>query len=180
MKPQDEKLEHLLDGALASYGDVEPLAGMEERVLGRLEEPQPQRRPWWIWAAATAALALIVLAAVWSARPREKAPDAVKQEAPRPAIYPPDRPQVVATPQRHAPPRAVRHHEPVQPVVANNEPRLATFPAPSTPTEQERLLLRYARLTSREEVVQMAEANTLPPLPKLEAARQDFEGTEQH
>ena len=179
MNPQaNDKLDQLLDGALARYGDVEPLAGLEERVLGRLEQPETKRRPWWVWVAASAALAALVLVVLWSTRPRPAAPPLVKHDAPRPAIHPPERPLVATTP-KPVPPRHVRPRTvPVQ-TATSNEPRLATFPAPSAPTEQERLLLRYARMTSHEELVQMAEANVLPPLPKLDDNKGP-QGNEQH
>ena len=179
MNPQaNDKLDQLLDGALARYGDVEPLAGLEERVLGRLSQPEPQRRNWWVWVAASAALATLVLVILWSTRPRAAAPPLVKHAAPAPVSHPPEHSLVATTPQA-VPPRHVRPRTaPVQ-VAKSNEPRLATFPAPSEPTEQERLLLRYARMTSKQEFVQMAELNALPPLPELEET-QDPQGKEQH
>ena len=178
MNPQaNDKLDQLLDGGLARYGDVEPLAGLEERVLGRLSQPEPQRRNWWVWVAASAALATLALVVLWSTRPRPGAPPLVKHEAPAPAVHPPEHPLMATTPQpvppRHVRPRMV----PVQ-TATSKEPRLATFPAPSEPTEQERLLLRYARMTSRVELVQMAEANELPPLPKADET-QNLQGNEQ-
>ena len=74
MKPDDYKpeavqtgsgdaLDRLLDGALAQYSQVEPRAGLEERVLANLRS-QPAHRPWWMWVAIPAAVAAVVLVAI--------------------------------------------------------------------------------------------------------------------
>ena len=61
---EDANLDQWLDRALQQYGDIEPRAGLEMRILGNLdseERKQVQRRAW-IAASVCAAVAVIVAA----------------------------------------------------------------------------------------------------------------------
>lgn len=64
MNTHDE-MDSLVHDALSEYRDAEPLAGLEERVLRRLDEDREKRRtPWSRWAVL-AACAAVVAAALW-------------------------------------------------------------------------------------------------------------------
>jgi hypothetical protein len=52
-----DQFDDILDNALKCYGDVEPRAGLEGRVLARLTEGQVHRHTGWVWALGTAAVA---------------------------------------------------------------------------------------------------------------------------
>ncbi len=60
---RERQLDQWLDGALARYSDVEPRAGLEQRILANLRT-QPQRRPWWQWAWIPVAAAVLIAAGV--------------------------------------------------------------------------------------------------------------------
>src|SRR5271169_5365271 len=85
----NDEVDPILDDALAEYRDAEPLAGLEERVLRRLETTgEPARSPWWRWSTALACAALVAIAA-WigmRGRFRETAPSQppVAHERPSP------------------------------------------------------------------------------------------------
>src|SRR3954465_14849748 len=70
---RDKQLDKLLDGALANYGTAEPLRGLEERVLGRLEGER-SRRPWWMWAAVTVAAMAVLVMALLLRQPEQRTP----------------------------------------------------------------------------------------------------------
>jgi hypothetical protein len=65
--PRGEFLDDLLDASLRNYGRVEPLTGLEQRVLRRLDdEPKRSWLSGWHWSAmgAVGTLAVIALALV--------------------------------------------------------------------------------------------------------------------
>jgi hypothetical protein len=154
---RDKRLDEMLDAALAEYGAVEPLDGLEERVLDRLRAREA-RRPWWIWGAVATAVAAVTIAAVLLGRPAEEKRAPVAEQPP-PAVSAPKQqpaqqaPRVVAT--THAPKLPV-----AQAAVAQPLPKRDVFPTPGPPTSEERLLARYMRVTPREIV--MAEVNRQP------------------
>ena len=60
-----DKFDGLLDDALSEYRDAEPLAGMEERVLGRLRSERDVRlKRWRRWALAACAAMIAVTAGI--------------------------------------------------------------------------------------------------------------------
>ena len=60
-----DQFDELLDHALTEYRDAEPLSGLEDRVLQRLQtQPVDRRRTWWMWGAI-ATCAALVLVGVW-------------------------------------------------------------------------------------------------------------------
>ncbi len=76
---RDRQLDRWLDEALARYSDVEPRAGLEQRILSNLRT-QPQRRPWWQWAWIPVAAAVLIAAGVlWMTHPAR--PDAPPSRA---------------------------------------------------------------------------------------------------
>jgi len=148
---QEDRMDMLLDAALAQYGGSEPLHGMEERVLARLRQPAPQRA-WWMWVAAAAAAMAIVAGVVVMTRPAEqKAAPGVAQQAQPPATMPRQSAPPASAPQ-HA--RSVAPHTAsVQAAQVEKLPRLDVFPTPEPPSQQELLLVRYVRGTPPAEVL---------------------------
>jgi hypothetical protein len=67
---QDD-LDRLIDGALSGYSNVEPLAGLEDRVLNRVrvEASRRRRRIWILGVLAAPALVALVLAIPWRRTP---------------------------------------------------------------------------------------------------------------
>jgi hypothetical protein len=66
--PRDQFVDDVLDAALRNYGRAEPLAGIENRVLRRLEQ-DPPKSFWltgWHWSAmgAVGTLAVVALALI--------------------------------------------------------------------------------------------------------------------
>lgn len=62
-QPEDE-LDRRLDGALASYANVDPRPGLEERILANLRSEQPVAHAWWHWGLAAAVAAILVVLAL--------------------------------------------------------------------------------------------------------------------
>ncbi len=130
----DKKMDEWLDDALARYSDVEPRAGLEQRILANLQA-QPQRRPWWQWAWIPAAAAVLIAAGVlWMTRQRTSPvtpPVQVKHEAlppPRPAPQPAT--QVVHAVQPPVRSRPVKLRPAVQMANTNDDlPRQEVFPS---------------------------------------------------
>jgi len=147
-----EFLDELLDASLNRYSQVEPRAGLEERLLAGVPE-QAQRFAWpqwaWIPAAATAAVLIAALAfyATWQS-PAPLAP-IVAQRPPAPTIVTPASPPTATS---AAASRHVIRRAPVERVSATL-PRLTTFPARAPFSEQERLLLLFVQQTSKEQLM---------------------------
>jgi hypothetical protein len=120
------ELDRRLDAALAEYANVEPPAGMEQRILARVREPGVSRRVhWWRWVAvAVPALACLLAVFVYRDQPPVAPPSPVALSVPQaPALV---RPVV----KRAARPRPV-------PL-----PKREVFPTPSPLSPQERALLQ--------------------------------------
>jgi hypothetical protein len=63
MKTTDE-FDEILSNALSEYRKAEPLAGLEDRVLRRVQQQRERRKLWWRWSfAAGLAMALLAVAA---------------------------------------------------------------------------------------------------------------------
>jgi hypothetical protein len=105
---QGDRWDEILDSGLANYSAAEPLAGLEERVLGRVRGAVVRRTRVWIWAWAGAAVCLVLFCFSWL-KPDHAAAVAVRAAAPTrslPALavsrtvrrVRPKRPRVVALP----------------------------------------------------------------------------------
>lgn len=157
-----DDLDRELDAALASYADVEPRAGLEQRVLARLERGE-RSRGWFTWALAIPALAALIIA-VWWARPTEV-------PAPPPVIA-----ARIPFVKRETPvvPTVTRHRR--RPA-AGELPKLAVFPSPSPLSEQERLLLAYVNRVGTQSVATATARNAdeikIPELEIKPLARAD-------
>jgi hypothetical protein len=157
---REKRLDEMLDAALAEYGAVEPLRGLEERVLGRLRGAETRRR-WWIWGAVATAAVAVTIGAVLLGRPAERSAPAVVEKqpavtAPKPAqpsapVAP--QPTVARAPARHAAVAAQMARAPQFGVSTPALPKRDVFPTPGPPTSEELLLAHYLRVTPREEVL---------------------------
>ena len=119
-----DEFDRRLDAALASYSNVEPPAGMEQRILARVRASGERRHfVWWHWAAA-AIPALACLLAVFTYRDR-------------PVIEPP---RVAMT----VPPAPVVSRPVVRRVLRTGPARLPkreVFPTPTPLSPEERALV---------------------------------------
>jgi hypothetical protein len=146
------KLDRVLDEALAKYAAVAPRMGLEERVLAslRAEQARAPERVWWRWsvAGALAAVVVVALALAWrSGRPH--APSANHHPTPTPSVQQSGMPAVSNS---GAIPRApVRRSRPKVEIAAN--PKLDQFPSPRPLSEQEKLLVRYVHEFPEEAVL---------------------------
>src|SRR5215472_2559365 len=62
--PPEDELDRLLDAALASYANVDPRPGLDERILANLRSEHPVAHAWWYWGLATALAAILVVLAL--------------------------------------------------------------------------------------------------------------------
>ena len=190
-------MERWLDAALRARGDAEPGAGLEDRVLARLaSEPQGRRFPLWPVMAAVAAILAVALGLMtWKTStpqpnlanrnlPPAKQSAGVEETHRMPGME-------VATQgdaqQQHvlAAKRAARCCVSTQRVAAASGharderlPMLATFPAPSPKTADERLLERLAARRGSFDLAALAKDPATPEalwVPKLEV--EPMEGT---
>lgn len=149
MGSQDrDRFDDLLDGALQRYGNVEPRAGLEGRVLASLAAQEATAMGWhWRWAfwtSATVTAALVIFLTVdWHthqkaiANPPARVPVVIANEHTT-------NPQVATEPHQ-APvrrPRRVRQ-QPYPLNATKTEPELDQFPSRQPLTEQEQLLAEY-------------------------------------
>jgi hypothetical protein len=117
-----DKLDRMLDAALAEYANVEPPTGMERRILARVRESGAGRRMvWWRWAAAIPALACVIAVLVYREQPAIEPPRLALSVPPAPVLARP-----VAKP--------VLRPRPVP------LPKLEVFPTPSPLSAEERAL----------------------------------------
>jgi hypothetical protein len=142
-------LDRRLDAALAKYAQVEPRAGLENRVLATLhaERSRIPQRAWWRWSVAgvAAVVVVVVLVLAWRSgkfhgreiaiRPSVSVPGA---ELPTPEAGKND-----GHPPAPGPvPKHVMHRAHAT-AVASANPKLDQFPSPQPLSEQERLLENY-------------------------------------
>lgn len=64
MKTTDE-FDRILNNALCEYREAEPLAGLEDRVLRRLQQQNERRQLWWRWSFAAGLTITILAVAAW-------------------------------------------------------------------------------------------------------------------
>lgn len=143
-----DQFDDVLDSALKNYGDVEPRAGLEGRVLARLTEGEVRRHTGWVWAVGAAAFASLAITIVvvgssfWTKEPAVGRPPiaAVARKSNEEATT-----TVPAQRQEHS---STRRRRSLQvrtnvPLLAAHTPRLDKFPSPRPLSEQERLLKLY-------------------------------------
>jgi hypothetical protein len=150
---ENDPLGRELDAALAKYADVEPRAGLEDRVLANLraERTQVADRAWWRWsiAGALAAVAVVALALAWKSGKPSHPVVAIHPSAPT-QVTKELAPQVVSTSEgsrvRPSAPNSARKiamHRPHATVTIAPQPKLDQFPSPQPPSQQELALRRY-------------------------------------
>ena len=123
-----DELERILESGLASYRKAEPLAGLEERVIGRIGRMErPQRNAnGWFGALALGLAGMVVAGLVFIP---------VKRSEPRPVA---EVRRSVSTPVRVSEPQQQRHVAHVGRV--RTLPKGPVFPTPSRLTTEERLM----------------------------------------
>jgi hypothetical protein len=159
---RDNQFDELLDYALSEYREAEPLSGLEDRVLQRLQsQPVERRHAWWIWGAI-ATCAALVLIGIWigvkdSTPPKEggvahqassasPAPAAVEPSAP------PTKDSPVATSRRPEPRTSARPKSSEVESAARTRNPVQAFPTPVRMTNEEHALVTVA--TAHPDVLQ--------------------------
>jgi hypothetical protein len=147
---KDHHLDQWLEKALREYGNAEPRAGLENRILANLESAQNtslSRISLWR-AFAVPALAACVILAIWIGSSINRAPrkTATISKSPMQSLTSASR-ETPEVPREsvHAEPRRPKGHPWPPQFEVTKEPRLQQFPSPERLTVQEQLLARYAR-----------------------------------
>jgi hypothetical protein len=149
MEP-NHKLDQWLDQALTDLGHAEPRTGLEARVLSNLatEKFRAARRRSWSWAFSSVAVTITVVLALWSwlsmqkpRTPPKLANNKIVLQKKESAVAADATVQVFAPPsaKRRKPRQVAKAPEP------ENAPRLSQFPSFRELSEQEHLLVQYAR-----------------------------------
>ena len=146
----DDALDRALDAALAKYSDVEPRAGLNERIMANLRaESKPAVRAWWRWGLAAGAIAVVAVALALAWRSGSTRPPEITQHPRVVAPSAPEAPQIarhdrdVVTP-LNSPIRTKVGLRPKAEVVAT-APKLDVFPSPHPLSDEELALARYVR-----------------------------------
>lgn len=154
------ELDRIIDGALSSYSEATPLAGLEERVLNRIRVEEAGRNRSMLWGVALAsAMALMVVVVVLRTHPdsaRKVADVAVAAKRPVGAIAAPDR---EVTDARATHPKVKRAR------TSTVLPKEEQFPAVEPLTDGERALLAFVEqhpAEARIEVARMQERSSEP------------------
>ena len=147
---RERMVDRVLNEALAPQ-EIEPRAGLEQRIVANLRA-QPERRAWWAWkgVAALAAVLLIVIGVMVTRRPQPlAAPVAVDHRPATPTEPAAVRPPAVVAKHRNP----SRKASPVSVVAlttpASIAPRQPVF-APARLTEAERALVAVLRSNPEE------------------------------
>ena len=168
---QPDTLDTWLDKALHQYGDVEPRAGLENRILANLESTRNLNSSRWALIFAVAALATACIAIVfWFGASTHQTQRSVVAVTPTPALTTADATQHTQSlrPAVHVVAhRRIKRKVP-QLAAAFNEPRLPQFPSPRPLTKEEQMLQQYvtelpqeAVLIARAQAERREELNTL-------------------
>ncbi len=164
---RNQFVDELLDASLRRYSQVEPRAGLEERLLAGVPE-QAQRFAWpsWAWIPATATAAILLAALAFYATRQTPAPPvpSVARQIPAPTVPAPA--PVVSAPAPHPNVSRMRVERTESPGRLGAGPRLETFPARAPLSEQERLLLQFMQQTPKEQL--MARQLGAGPIERLE------------
>jgi hypothetical protein len=166
-----DELDNLIDGALSEYSSVEPMEGLEDRVLRRVHAAGTARRSPWLWGvgvAIPAAAALLLLWVVWRPQPCSTNP------APKLAVV--KTPPAPLKPPQVSPAPVGRVMKPKRRPVTRPLPKEEFFPSPSPLTGEERALVAwvqrapleaqqaFADLRKRSEEPVVIEPIRIPPL----------------
>ena len=170
MELNDQDLDRWLDDALPQYGNVEPRAGLERRILANLEsaaQGQSRGQAWW-WAWGAAALMACVAIAVSVGIDMNHATKKTVATANPAIVGASTKGSQSAAPQLAHLPHHVKRHSIPPNIEAAKEPRLEQFPSARPLSEQEQLLARYVRELPAEAVlVAQAQAESQKELDRL-------------
>lgn len=153
MKRNDE-FDEILDEALIEYRGAEPLSGLEDRVLRRLQDRRRNRGAWLTWSLATA-LAIALFAVIAWFLPKKHGPEQAEQPSSTQWTSASTPENIAAEPPKYTGdlPRKV-HRERHSGVIVNSNPSTAVrrapvvpeqFPSPASLSSDERVCLRLAR-----------------------------------
>ncbi len=165
-KDRERQIEEWLDSALKEYGEAEPRAGLEGRVLANLravDEHLSEPGRWWPALVAVAAM-LSIGAAIFIVREHRGNATEIAAVHPPVSHAPQGLTELTHAPDAAVMPRASKHRrfaglQRLEQEAKANAPRLEQFPSPQPLSEQEKILARYvAELPS--EAKQMAQAQT--------------------
>lgn len=170
-REKDDRIDELLDSALAQYSSAEPRPGLETRILARLREAgasaQLPGRSWrWLWAGAMAAFAVLLFVLFTARHSQVAAPQnnvARSPESPGQVTIPPTQsgaPAIATGAATHR--RRLRERRQTPAITVKLDQRLPVFPAPTPLSEQERLLLSYYTRTPREELIAQSRPDEPP------------------
>ena len=153
MDNRRDELDRLIDGALASYTDAEPLAGLEARVVGRVRVARARRR-WLAWGMGAAVAASVVIVVIVSRVQEHGIPkpiDMTRIIAPAPPLEAVREPAIAV---KHAwTPKRERRR--------SSLPKLEQFPAMAASTPEERALVALVQ-EDPEEAQEVLAANNGP------------------
>jgi hypothetical protein len=131
----DDNLDRILNEGIAEYAKSEPLTGIEQRILARVQFAKGPRRLVAGWGLIPAGAAVVAGLAIMLLLPHREQPRPVYQVAVnRPLALPPPLAEKAAMPKpaRHLAKRKML-------------PKLAVFPTPSPLTEEERRLIAMVK-----------------------------------
>ena len=158
-------VDRLLNEALAPQ-EMEPRAGLEQRILANLRV-QPEPRPWWRWMWAVAAVLIALLGGLRMTDHTPLVKPTVVAER-QPSIVP--APKIVPVPATEVSRTHVRsqHGSRATPEMATSAtppglPRQEVFPSPEPLGEQERLFYQFVQHSPRE-AVQVAQMQAVERL----------------
>ena len=129
----DDRLEQILEQGIASYGATEPLVGLPERILGRIDSCRLARRRRLGWQLALGVGLAGMLLLIPGPKREEQAPPLTQMRAAKPPSAASIAGNVLVVPAVHP---HVRHR--------NELPKLAVFPTPIPLTAEERALMAMA------------------------------------
>jgi hypothetical protein len=142
-----DELDEIIDRGLAAYSSCEPLAGLEDRVLNRIQLADAGRRrgPGWRWALAIPVLAALATVVVVSRG--DRTPIAKPTQTARVDTAPPVTPVLPAAPSA-VPSHTIRRTRGARPSTASPRvlPKRDQFPTPTPLSPEERALVALARL----------------------------------
>lgn len=166
-----DELDNLIDGALSGYSSVDPMEGLEDRVLLRVHAAGTARRSPWPYRLGFAFAALAGLVFLWLAWQ----PQSGITNAPRKVVVF-KAPPMAAEPPHVSPVQVRRVARLKRRPVARQLPKEEFFPAPVPITDEERALVAWVRrapmeakqafadLRKRSDEPVVIEAIQIPPL----------------
>jgi hypothetical protein len=179
---REEEFDRLVNDALAEYRDAEPLAGLDDRVLRRLNVAAAPQRMKWHWLAVPALALLTLLVWLGARHPpiRQPAPEVAAQKTPAAVVQPQPMPErVVEKPvvSHRARQRSQRTLNVTATAASPTTPVRNQFPSPAPLNHEERALLALVEndpglleRLAREKTSNDIEPITIKPLENVSAS----------